>query len=89
MDEALRTTHHLKIIPVYFAAVLTGEKTFEIRSEDDKRFNVGDDVVLREFNPITKKYTGGRVLARITYVLRDVTEYGLKDGFCIFGFKTY
>lgn len=78
--------HRLKILPKYFAAVLTGHKTFEIRAEDDKHFNEGDNVIFREYDDKRGEYTAASVIARITYVLRDVPEYGLKDGFCIFGF---
>ncbi len=40
--------HHLKTLPEYFQAVIDGRKPFEIR-KDDRGFNVGDKVVLEEF----------------------------------------
>ena len=42
--------HELKIWPQYFARVSDGSKTFEVR-ENDRGFQQGDEVVLREWDP--------------------------------------
>jgi hypothetical protein len=42
--------HELKILPQYFCRVQDGSKTFEVR-ENDRGFQPGDDVVLREWDP--------------------------------------
>lgn len=42
--------HELKCWPVYFQRVWTGDKTFEVRL-DDRGFQRGDRVVLREWDP--------------------------------------
>lgn len=44
------TLHSLKTLPVYFAAVLRGDKTFEVR-KNDRNFQTGDTLVLREYDP--------------------------------------
>lgn len=42
--------HELKIWPQYYARVADGSKTFEIR-ENDRGFQPGDTVILKEFDP--------------------------------------
>jgi accessory colonization factor AcfC len=42
--------HELKIWPQYYARVADGSKTFEIR-DNDRGFQPGDTVVLKEWNP--------------------------------------
>lgn len=51
--------HELKIWPAFFAAVAEGTKTFEFR-KDDRKFGVGDILILREWNP----FAGGDPEAR-------------------------
>lgn len=43
-------THELKIWPQYYSRVYNGTKNFEIR-ENDRCFQFGDTVILREWNP--------------------------------------
>lgn len=71
-----------KILPWYFDAVVSGRKNFELRRDSDD-FVVGNVLVLREWDGLG--YTGRSVSRTITYVLRDVPEYGLEDGFVILG----
>lgn len=42
-------THDLKIDPIPYSRVADGSKTFEIR-ENDRGFQPGDTVILREFD---------------------------------------
>ena len=72
-----------KILPKYFQAVADGMKKFELRKdEDDIQF--GDVLILKEWDG--EKYTGRDLCCKVTYVLRNVPEYGLMDGYCIIGF---
>lgn len=32
-------------------------------------------------------YTGAEIEKKVTYVLRDVEQYGLKKGHCVIGFR--
>ena len=73
-----------KILPEYYAAVRRGEKTFELRKDEDD-VQVGDILDLREWDG--EKYTGLHVLREVTYVLRDCPEYGLMDGYCVIGIQ--
>ena len=77
--------HCLKIWPEFFKAVVAGDKTFEIR-KNDRRFRVGDVLVLEEFDPKKCDYTGEKSRAKITYVLEG-GQFGLKSGFVCMGIK--
>lgn len=74
-----------KTLPQYFQAVWNGDKNFELRKDEDN-IQVGDELVLEEWNPKTKLFTGRLMKKTVTYVLRNVPEYGLMDGYCIIGF---
>jgi hypothetical protein len=63
------TLHELKIHPAYFEAVLLEEKTFEVR-EDDRGFETGDELRLREWDPGQARYTGRIADRRVLYILR-------------------
>lgn len=72
-----------KILSSYFNAVLEDKKHFELRLDEDDA-QEGDILVLKEWD--NSKYTGNKITKKITYVLRNCPEYGLKDGYCIIGF---
>lgn len=72
-----------KILPQYFREVQSGKKNFELRKDEDN-IQEGDILVLNEFNDGSS--TGRSVIRRVTYVLRNVPEYGLQEGYCIIGF---
>jgi len=76
--------HRKKILPEYYKDVVSGEKTFEIRKDEDN-IQVGDILVLEEFDG--EKYTGFGTERVVTYVLRNCPEYGLMDGYCIIGMQ--
>ena len=58
-----------KILPEYFEAILSGDKHYELRLND---FDIkpGDTLVLREWDPDKKEYTGREIRKEITYVGR-------------------
>lgn len=62
-------THRLKTWPAEFAAVKDGFKTCEVRF-DDRGYKVGDRLLLQEFEPRRKVYTGKELLVRVDHVLR-------------------
>jgi len=78
----LMTEHELKCWPVYFSAVLRGDKTFEVR-KDDRGFKVGDTLWLREWHP-EKGYTGAELRKRVTYALSG-TSLGIAMGYIVMG----
>jgi len=80
------TTHALKTWPIYFDRSINGQKNFEAR-KNDRDFQTGDMVLLEEYDPDFKKYTGRWIRGRITYVLSGET-FGIRPGFCVFGYET-
>jgi len=78
--------HELKILPEYFRAVVDMTKPFEVRKEDDRFFQVGDELLLKEFVPADyyedqdKEYYTGQICHRVvTYKLK------LADNFVVLG----
>ena len=69
-----------KCLQEYYQAVRKRIKTFEIR-KDDSDYEVGDILELYEWDG--EKYTGGMTRREVTYILRNVPQYGLMDGYCI------
>ncbi len=75
--------HELKIEAPYFEAVLRGEKKFEIR-KNDRGFQKGDIVVLKELSPKPpERFTGRAVEVEITYV----TGFMQKENWVVFALK--
>jgi hypothetical protein len=58
-----------KAWPEMFEAVLGGKKKFDLRL-DDFGCGEGDILVLEEWNPETKEYTGRKIEKKISYVLK-------------------
>ena len=79
-------THILKIREPYFTDILKGLKTFEIR-KDDRIYKVGDRLTLQLYPYINDKTKPKELLVKITYILKDIPEYGLDKDYCILGLK--
>jgi len=68
--------HALKIWPDYFDAVASNIKTFEVR-KDDRKFAVGDTLLLREWNPKSESYTGRELVRSVSYVMHGMGNVGV------------
>lgn len=87
--------HKLKTLDIYFQAVLTGEKTFEIRI-NDRDFKVGDDLLLLEIEAVKAEdatkyktvFTGRILLKKITYIFEG-GNYGLAPGYVVLSLGNY
>lgn len=81
-----------KVWPEYFQKILDKEKTFELRLADWE-CAPGDILVLREWDPQSKEYTGRTLEKEVTYVLKtkDVNLFPPEDiekyGWQIISFK--
>ena len=58
-----------KVLLEYFKKVLSGEKKFELRLADWE-CRPGDILVLKEWNPATKQYTGRQIEKEVGYVIK-------------------
>lgn len=74
--------HKLKILPEYYNAQIEGKKNFEIR-RNDRGYQVGDWILLKEYNPKIKEFTGRKVMVEVTYI----TNYQQKNGYVVLGTK--
>ena len=78
--------HEIKIGQDFANAVLSGEKTFEIR-RNDRGYQRGDAIVFhvvdRDWNDLPEHPLNAETYV-ITYVL---SGWGLRDGFCAFGIR--
>lgn len=81
-----------KCWPEYFEKILSGDKTFDVRLADWK-CSVGDILILKEWDPKTKKFTGKKLEKKITYITKTKDfkffdeEEVKKYGFQIIGLK--
>lgn len=60
--------HELKTWSAYFEDVVDGKKTFEIRF-DDRGFEVGDKLLLREWLQRSEQYSGRNVMVEVLYMI--------------------
>jgi Domain of unknown function (DUF3850) len=74
--------HGLKCWPEYFNPILWGTKTFEIR-KNDRSFHVGDELLLKEWDPKTQLYTGREILCAVPYL----TSAWLLEGYVVMAIK--
>jgi hypothetical protein len=79
----MKQKHELKTWPMFFEAVRLGVKNFEVR-ENDRGFEAGDTLLLKEWEPMTKKYTGRYCERYVTYVLPG-GNFGVAPNFCVMG----
>ncbi|MFH6786298.1 DUF3850 domain-containing protein [Methylobacterium sp. MA0201] len=88
--EAVRQSrvHEVKSWPHLFEATLNGTKKHDMRRASDRDYNVGDFLLLKEFDPKKGTYTGRQLRAKITYITSAefpcaLSAQGLSEGYCI------
>jgi len=58
-----------KTWPEYFKAIKRGDKNFELRLADFQ-VKIGDTLLLKEWNPKSKEYTGREIRKKVGYILK-------------------
>lgn len=77
-----------KIWPQFFDAIDSGKKTYELRLADWE-CKEGDELLLREWDPKTKKYTGRETVKKVKFIakfkiddlywpIEEIKQYGLQ-----------
>jgi hypothetical protein len=86
----MATIHELKSWPDFFEPVQSGAKQFELR-RNDRKFQLGDILRLREWDEREERYTGREVDRRICFILEGAGHgcieplKGLAIGYAILG----
>lgn len=62
--------HALKIHPEPFLSVCKYQKTAELRIDDGHNFKVGDILLLKEWNPRKRQYSGASTKRQITHIIQ-------------------
>jgi len=78
--------HDLKIWPNYFGPVQSGAKPFEVR-KNDRDYQPGHRLRLREWDPNTKEYTGREVVRVVGYMLRG-PAFGIEPDHVVMALET-
>lgn len=78
------TTHELRSWPRYFADTVAGIRTYDLR-RDDRGFQVGDELLLREYDPDAGAYTGRTHRVRIVHMMRHTEFSGLAPRYVVLG----
>lgn len=78
--------HHVKCETVFFEDVVNNRKPFEVR-KNDRDYQVGDDMVLKEWDKDLQEFTGREDRVTIIYLLEDYP--GIEEGYCVLGIERY
>jgi len=79
--------HKLKTWQPYFSEVMSGIKRFEVR-KDDRNFNVGDILILEEYDQELQELTGMVCKAIVIYKLPG-GSFGIEKGYCVLGIRYF
>lgn len=79
--------HVLKIREKYLKDIEKGIKTFELR-KNDRDYQVNDLIRFVDANGQNHSKSS-KYLYEITYILKNVPEYGLNEDYCILGLRRF
>jgi hypothetical protein len=82
--DIVAKVHYLKTWTPYFYDIKSGVKQFQVRI-NDRDYEVGDTLILDNFDPSTEKYLGEWIPKLVTYKLDDIRF--VKEGFVILGMR--
>ena len=77
--------HVLKCWPEAYRDIVSGIKAYEYR-RNDRGFEIGDYLVLKEWNPKTKEYTGEVFTVIVTHITKGPL-YRVRRGYCVMAIR--
>ena len=85
------TVHIVKSWPRFFDAISSGVRTHELR-RNDRKYQVGDALELREYDPTISRFTGRTCIVEITSITSiaepcAVSDEALHKDFCILSIR--
>ena len=80
------TIHNLKCWPGSFTAIIDNNKGHEYR-KNDRDYQVGDWLILQEWDPDKGDYTGSVTIVGVDYVSRG-PEFNIPEGYCVMTIST-
>jgi hypothetical protein len=66
------TEHTVKSWTSFFQAIKAGDKKHDLR-KDDRNFQLGDVLILQEYDPFKGEYSGEECRVKITYITGRAT----------------
>lgn len=90
-DSWTPTVHDVKSWSHFFQAIKSGAKLHDLR-KNDRNYNVGDILLLHEYDFINGRYTGDNIKAEITYMTDNrvpcaFSSAVLDAGYCILSLR--
>lgn len=80
-----KKVHNLKLSTEFFQAVYDNEKTFECRI-NDRNYEVGDELILCEFQVKKQEFTGRIFCVEIVYILQG-GQFGILSGYVVMSIR--
>ena len=84
-QEPMPKLHHLKTLPHFFKLTADGIKTFEYR-KNDRDFNSGDILILKEYNPDKETYSGKFLIAIVGLIIYG-GQVGIPEDYVVMGIR--
>lgn len=75
----LQYDYAVKSWPWLFEQMLAGTKKHDMRDLRDRPYEIGDRMLLQEFDPRSGEYTGREAVANITYITSNMTPCAMSS----------
>lgn len=73
------TTHIVKSWPQFFEPIVAGIRTSDMRDKTERNYQIGDRMLLQEYDPFKGAYTGREQEVEITHIISNDTPCALSS----------